>query len=103
MRRNAEVGIHRPLCVWRDLDEAPGSRLGSRHARHIEIDTHVTDWRDEIIYQVLVDRFANGDLNNDYNLKSNLKHVHYLTMPLKKNDRRVVRSANSRTTKINLS
>jgi len=28
--------------------------------------THVADWRDEVIYQVLVDRFANGDVNNDY-------------------------------------
>jgi glycosidase len=28
--------------------------------------THVDDWRDEIIYQVLVDRFANGDVSNDY-------------------------------------
>ena len=34
-----------------------------------EITTVVDDWRDEIIYQVLVDRFENGDLNNDYNLK----------------------------------
>jgi glycosidase len=31
-----------------------------------DIDTHVTDWRDEVIYQILVDRFANGDPNNDY-------------------------------------
>ncbi len=30
------------------------------------IATHVGDWRDEVIYQVLVDRFANGDVNNDY-------------------------------------
>lgn len=28
--------------------------------------THVGDWRGEVIYQVLVDRFANGDPNNDY-------------------------------------
>ncbi len=27
--------------------------------------THVQDWRDEVIYQVLVDRFADGDVNND--------------------------------------
>ncbi len=27
--------------------------------------THVTDWRDEVIYQVLVDRFADGDTSND--------------------------------------
>ena len=28
--------------------------------------THVQDWRDEVIYQVLTDRFADGDVNNDY-------------------------------------
>jgi glycosidase len=26
------------------------------------------DWRDQIIYQIVVDRFANGDPNNDYNI-----------------------------------
>lgn len=30
--------------------------------------SQVDDWRDEVIYQVLVDRFYNGDKNNDYNL-----------------------------------
>ena len=33
------------------------------------IATHVEDWRDEVIYQVLVDRFANGDVNNDYKVR----------------------------------
>ena len=33
------------------------------------ITTHVDDWRDEVIYQVLVDRFANGDVNNDYKVR----------------------------------
>ncbi len=28
--------------------------------------TYVQDWRDEMIYQVLVDRFANGDTSNDW-------------------------------------
>lgn len=28
--------------------------------------THATDWRGEVIYQLIVDRFANGDINNDY-------------------------------------
>ncbi|MEZ4223501.1 MAG: alpha-amylase family glycosyl hydrolase [Polyangiaceae bacterium] len=28
--------------------------------------THVQDWRNEVIYQLMVDRFANGDLANDY-------------------------------------
>jgi len=26
------------------------------------------DWRDEVIYQALTDRFANGDVNNDWNV-----------------------------------
>jgi len=32
--------------------------------------THVQDWRDEVIYQLLVDRFANGDINNDYKVQA---------------------------------
>jgi alpha-amylase len=31
--------------------------------------THVQDWRDEVIYQVLVDRFADGDPNNDFQVR----------------------------------
>ena len=34
----------------------------------IRLATHVKDWRDEVIYQVIVDRFYNGDINNDYNV-----------------------------------
>lgn len=30
--------------------------------------THVADWRDEVIYQAIIDRFDNGDINNDYNV-----------------------------------
>lgn len=32
----------------------------------IELSTQVSDWRDEVIYQVLVDRFADGDEGNNY-------------------------------------
>jgi glycosidase len=32
------------------------------------ITSEVQDWRDEVIYQVLVDRFDNGDVNNDFNV-----------------------------------
>lgn len=35
-------------------------------ASPVPLSTHVTDWRDEVIYQVLVDRFSNGDVNNDF-------------------------------------
>lgn len=34
----------------------------------IQLSTHVQDWRDEVIYQLIVDRFQNGDVNNDFNV-----------------------------------
>lgn len=33
-----------------------------------EVVNLVDDWRDEVIYQLLTDRFANGDVNNDFNV-----------------------------------
>jgi alpha-amylase len=39
--------------------------------KKVELATHVSDWREEIIYQVLVDRFANGDYSNDFNVIPN--------------------------------
>jgi alpha-amylase len=45
---------------------APGCVTVPDEGEQPTIATHVGDWRDEVIYQVLVDRFANGDLNNDY-------------------------------------
>ena len=38
-------------------------------AKKPDLQPHVSDWRQEIIYQVLVDRFANGDSANDFNVK----------------------------------
>jgi glycosidase len=32
----------------------------------IQLETHVQDWRNEVIYQLLVDRFADGDAGNNY-------------------------------------
>ncbi|TNE84456.1 MAG: alpha-amylase [Deltaproteobacteria bacterium] len=43
----------------------------SQYAESPQLTTEVEDWRDEVIYQLLVDRFANGDLNNDYNVTEN--------------------------------
>ncbi len=40
--------------------EGPGER---------RVATHVDDWRDEVIYQLLVDRFANGNPNNDFRVR----------------------------------
>ncbi|MGH7293523.1 MAG: alpha-amylase family glycosyl hydrolase [Polyangiaceae bacterium] len=31
--------------------------------------THVQDWRDEVIYQLIVDRFSDGDVDNDFNVE----------------------------------
>jgi alpha-amylase len=35
----------------------------------VVLSTHVDDWRDEVIYQILVDRFENGDRSNDYGVR----------------------------------
>lgn len=35
-------------------------------AEEIPLATHVVDWRQEIIYQVLIDRFADGDAGNNF-------------------------------------
>jgi len=32
------------------------------------ITNHVDDWRDEVMYQLIVDRFANGERDNDFNI-----------------------------------
>jgi glycosidase len=32
----------------------------------LTLETHAADWRDEVIYQVLIDRFADGDAGNNY-------------------------------------
>jgi alpha-amylase len=38
--------------------------------KSVKIGTHVDDWRDEVIYQLMTDRFANGDPRNDYRVDS---------------------------------
>ncbi|MFZ5443082.1 MAG: alpha-amylase family glycosyl hydrolase [Myxococcota bacterium] len=49
------------LCVV-----AAGCLAPPEDAAPVPLSTHVDDWRDEVVYQVLVDRFANGDVNNDF-------------------------------------
>ncbi len=41
------------------------------HTSAPELTTNVDDWRDEIIYQIVTDRFENGDPNLDYRVNTN--------------------------------
>ena len=43
-------------------DPPPGA------AGYVRLSNHVEDWRDEVIYQLMVDRFADGDPNNNWNV-----------------------------------
>lgn len=45
-------------------DPMPGAAGGRK------ITSSVEDWRDEVIYQVMVDRFADGDYSNNWNVDS---------------------------------
>lgn len=40
----------------------------AEYTENPEVVNLVDDWRDEVIYQLLTDRFANGDVNNDFNV-----------------------------------
>lgn len=51
-----------PLC----LSLAAASCVDVSPETDFKVGNHVSEWRDEIIYQVLVDRFADGDLSNNY-------------------------------------
>jgi alpha-amylase len=51
-----------PIC----LTLAAASCVDVSPDPNFKVGDHVDEWRDEILYQVLVDRFANGDLSNDY-------------------------------------
>lgn len=53
-------------CVGSELDDVSTAKVG----------THVEDWRDEVIYQLLTDRFADGDPNNDFR-KDSSALAHY--------------------------
>ncbi|UJR79892.1 alpha-amylase family glycosyl hydrolase [Sandaracinus amylolyticus] len=46
-------------CVQGELDGV----------RDVVVRTNTTEWRDQIIYQLLTDRFANGDASTDYRLE----------------------------------
>ncbi len=52
-------------CVSGELDDV----------RDVKIETHVEDWRDEVIYQLVVDRFANGDPSNDWRVDPTGEHL----------------------------
>ena len=39
-----------------------------------KITANVKDWRDEIIYQIVVDRFEDGDPNNNFNVDYDCHH-----------------------------
>lgn len=48
------------MLLWPALLACSGAGDGGG-----SVATHVEDWRDEVIYQVLIDRFDNGDSTND--------------------------------------
>jgi glycosidase len=50
------LGLLAGACF--SLDELEGTE--------VEHKTYVEDWRDEVIYQILTDRFADGDRSNDF-------------------------------------
>ena len=48
---------------------AASSCMDLKDASKPDLAPHVKDWREEVVYQILIDRFANGDAANDFNVK----------------------------------
>jgi alpha-amylase len=72
LRRSACLVALGALVVGACHAPPPGTAGGRK------ITSNVEDWRDEVIYQVLVDRFADGDLSNNYNVdRSGLRRGQY--------------------------
>ena len=55
------------LCLTLLLAGCVHDRL--EDVRQVEMTNQVDDWRDHVIYQLLTDRFANGDARNDWRLE----------------------------------
>jgi glycosidase len=55
-----------PFVVLLSVVPEPGCVSIQAAGQQPILATHVQDWRDEVIYQVITDRFADGDVNNDY-------------------------------------
>ncbi len=53
----------------------PACASQSPYAENPPVDNLVSDWRDEVIYQALTDRFANGDLNTDINVTKDTSNL----------------------------
>jgi len=54
------------LCLGLAITLGACAHEGLAEVREVELATHVEDWRDQVIYQLMVDRFANGDARNDH-------------------------------------
>jgi len=65
MKKSTSLSILAALYLGGCMEFDPGLE------GDIKLETHVKDWRDEVIYQLLVDRFADGDAGNNYRVDVN--------------------------------
>jgi glycosidase len=56
------------LAAWMALGSSACMDF-EEHEDAVPMTVEVEDWRDEVIYQVLIDRFDNGDRGNDYGVR----------------------------------
>lgn len=59
----------RGLCILSMLFALSCANSDLGDAAEVHVATHVEDWRDEVIYQLLTDRFANGSAGNDFRVQ----------------------------------
>jgi glycosidase len=57
-----------PLLLTVSAFGLPACAPGGEFTENPAITNHVDDWRDEVMYQLITDRFANGESDNDFNV-----------------------------------
>ena len=65
-RGERRARFHRSAALALTLAAAPACVHFDNLEEPIELATHAGDWRDQVIYQILVDRFADADYGNNY-------------------------------------
>ncbi len=65
----ARLGAIAPLVLALVLVGCAQDGLGALGT--VRVEQHVPDWRNQIIYQLLTDRFANGDASTDFRVRPN--------------------------------
>lgn len=75
MRARPSLAVRRAVALLLPLTLSVGCMPAGPYAEDPVITSHVEDWRDEVIYQLITDRFADGDPSNNWGETADLSNL----------------------------